>query len=326
MSRPTARVLQLLDLLQSAGTRTLTELAGRLEVDERTIRRYLNHLRDLGVPVESIRGRHGGYRIAAGYRMPPLMLGEEEALAVLYGLVDLRARGDSPVPPMATETAIAKMRRALPRGVLARAEGLIAAAVMAPDRPHARTAPDVLLGVADAVAERRPLRITYRSADGTASARTVHPHDLVSRHGRWYLSALDLPSGEVRTFRLDRVRSVRAEQGHFLPPPPHDAVADLVERFATADYAHTARLRIRATPDQIRAVLPQSVAVLEPLGAEETGEGGWQRATVRAERLDWLPGLLLGLAAPVVIEGPDELREACAAAAARLRALATGAP
>ncbi len=326
MSRPTARVLQLLDLLQSAGTRTLGELAGRLEVDERTIRRYLDHLRDLGVPVEAIRGRHGGYRIAAGYRMPPLMLGEEEALAVLYGLVDLRARVDSPVPPMATETAIAKMRRALPRSALARAETLIAAAVMAPDRPHAPTAPDVLLGVADAVAERRPLSIAYRSKAGAESARTVHPYDLVARHGRWYLAALDLPSGEVRTFRLDRVRSVRTQPGHFRPPPPHDAVADLVERFATADYAHTARLRIRATPEQIRAVLPPSVAVLEPLRAEETGEEGWQRATIRAERVDWLPGLLLGLSVPVVIEGPDELREACAAAAARLRALATGTP
>lgn len=325
MSRPTARVLQLLDLLQSAGTRTLGELAGRLEVDERTIRRYLDHLRDLGVPVEAIRGRHGGYRIAAGYRMPPLMLGEEEALAVLYGLVALRTRDGSPVAPMATQTAIAKVRRALPKGVLARAEALIDTAVIAPDRPHAPTAPDVLLGVADAVAERRPLNIAYRSKAGAESARAVHPYDLVARHGRWYLVALDLPSGEVRTFRLDRVRSARAQPGHFRAPPPHDAVADLVERFATADYAHTARLRIRATTEQIRAVLPQAIAVLEPLRAAETGEEGWQRATIRAERVDWLPGLLLGLSVPVVIEGPDELRTACAEAAARLSELSAGA-
>lgn len=325
MSGPTARVLQLLDLLQSAGQRSLGDLAARLEVDERTVRRYLDHLRDLGVPVESIRGRHGGYRVAAGYRMPPLMLAEEEALAVLYGLVELRARTDSPVAPMATETAIAKVRRALPQGVLARAEALLDTGVVAPGPERRPTAPAVLLSVADAVAAHRPLRITYQSADSAAAARTVHPYDLVSRNGRWYLSALDLGSGEVRTFRLDRLRDARVLRGTFRPPPPHDAVADLVERFATADYAHTVRLRVKAAPEQIRAVLPASVAVIEPLGVAEAGEQRWQQVTIHAERLDWLPGSLLMLAAPVVIEGPDELREACAGAAARLNELAAGA-
>ena len=93
MARPTANVLILLELLQSGGLRTVAELAGRLGVDERTVRRYVDHLADLDVPVESVRGRYGGYRLAAGYRLPPLMLSDEEALAVLLGLIAGRRTG-----------------------------------------------------------------------------------------------------------------------------------------------------------------------------------------------------------------------------------------
>src|SRR4051812_14127023 len=102
MSRPTARVLTLLELLQSGGTRTVGELADRLDVDERTVRRYVDHLIDLDVPVESVRGRYGGYRLAAGYRMPPLMLSDDEALAVMLGLVLGRRAG----LPTGTGTAV----------------------------------------------------------------------------------------------------------------------------------------------------------------------------------------------------------------------------
>ena len=114
MPRPTARVLTLLELLQSGGIRTVTELADRLGVDERTVRRYANHLLDLDVPVESVRGRHGGYRLAPGYRMPPLMLSDDEALAVLLGLVAGRRAGLRTATSTASETAAAKIRRVLP--------------------------------------------------------------------------------------------------------------------------------------------------------------------------------------------------------------------
>ena len=114
MARPTARVLSLLELLQSGGVRTVTELAGRLGVDERTVRRYVDHLIDLDVPVESVRGRYGGYRLAPGYRMPPLMLSDDEALAVMLGLIAGRRTGLVITTGTASETAAAKIRRALP--------------------------------------------------------------------------------------------------------------------------------------------------------------------------------------------------------------------
>src|SRR5690242_14557348 len=114
MSRPIGRVLALLELLQSGGIRTVGELAGRLGVDERTVRRYVDHLLDLEVPVESVRGRYGGYRLAPGYRMPPLMLSDDEALAVLLGLVAGQRAGLMTATGTAGETAAAKIRRVLP--------------------------------------------------------------------------------------------------------------------------------------------------------------------------------------------------------------------
>src|ERR1700726_1548366 len=107
MARPTARVLSLLELLQSGGVRTVTELAGRLGVDERTVRRYAGHLTDLDVPVESVRGRYGGYRLAPGYRMPPLMLTDDEAVAVLLGLIGTRRAALQPDTALAVESATA---------------------------------------------------------------------------------------------------------------------------------------------------------------------------------------------------------------------------
>src|SRR6201981_3462191 len=114
MARPTARVLSLLKLLQSGGIQTMAELAGRLGVDQRTVQRYVDHLIDLDVPVESVRGRYGGYRLAPGYRMPPLMLSDDEALAVLLGLAAGRWAGLMTATGTASETAVAKIRRSCP--------------------------------------------------------------------------------------------------------------------------------------------------------------------------------------------------------------------
>src|SRR4051812_28594033 len=127
MTRPAARVLTLLELLQSGGVRTMAELAGRLGVDGRTVRRYVGHLIDLDVPVESVRGRYGGYRLAPGYRMPPLMLTDEEALAVLLGLVAGRRAGLMTAAGTASETAAAKIRRVLPQRLAGKLEAVLGA-------------------------------------------------------------------------------------------------------------------------------------------------------------------------------------------------------
>jgi predicted DNA-binding transcriptional regulator YafY len=329
MARPAARVLTLLELLQSGGVRTVAELAGRLGVDGRTVRRYVDHLLDLDVPVESVRGRYGGYRLAPGYRMPPLMLNDEEALAVLLGLVAGRRAGLMTATGTAGETAAAKIRRVLPERLARRLDTVLGSlAFTAPPgefpAPES-TAPDsaVLLCVADAVRHHRPVSIRYTAADGRRSERTLHPYGLVAHSGRWYVTGADPGMGEDRTFRLDRIADARTLPGSFEPPAGLDPAQRVLSGLATAPYRHQVTLRIQATAEQIRARLPASVASIESAAGEAGAEAeGWFRVDLRAERLDWLPAVLASIDRPFVIERPDELRGLVIALAERLAASA----
>lgn len=318
MSRPTGRVLTLLELLQSGGTRTVADLADRLGVDGRTVRRYADHLIDLGVPVESVRGRYGGYRVGPGYRLPPLMFTDDEALAVLLGLAAGRRTGLTTAERTAGETASAKIRRVLPRPVAERLETLLDALAFT-DEPAEPPAPnaDVLLGLADAVRHRRPVSVRYTGRDGRTSRRTLHPAGIVAHGGRWYVTATDADLGQTRTFRLDRVADARILPGTFDEPFVADPAQQVVSGFATAAYRYEVVLRIDATEAEIRARLLASLAVLE----EEPG-AGWIRARLRVEQLDWLPALLAALDRPFVVEEPAELRELVAAFAERLASYA----
>ena len=328
VTKPTARVLRLLELLQSAALRTLDELAGQLDVDERTVRRYIAQLRDLDVPVESVRGRYGGYRIASGYRMPPLMLRDDEALAVLLGLLEMRTATSPLVDATAVETALSKIRRSLPATLDRRTAQLLELAVIESSGPHERTNPETLLTVADAVRHHRPLTITYRSRDNIVSTRTFHAYDLVAYGGRWYASGLDVDKRETRTLRLDRIRMARIVPGTF-PERRSDHSANsatnsaenLVARFARAQYTYSVSLLVHATREHIAAVLPSSVAVLEDIDTVD-GAPGSTRVLIQAESLDWLPRVILSLDCPVVIESPDELRDVVAQAAETLARIA----
>jgi predicted DNA-binding transcriptional regulator YafY len=333
MARPTAHVLTLLELLQSGGVRTTAELADRLCVDERTVRRYVGHLIDLDVPVESVRGRYGGYRLGSGYRMPPLMLTDDEALAVLLGLVAVGRAGLITATGTATETAAAKIRRVLPSRLAGRLDAVLeslAFTAVAREFP----APDtgVLLAVADAVRHHRPLSIRYTAADGRPSERTFHAYGLVAHSGRWYVTGADHGIAADRTFRLDRITDARVLPGSFEPPAGLDPVQRVLSGFATAPYRHQVLLRIQGTAEQIRAVFPASVATIAtaedvpPTSAEDQQTRRWLRVELRAERLDWLPPLLASLDLPFSIEKPDELRDAVAALADRLSASARRVP
>ena len=326
MARPTAHVLTLLELLQSGGVRTAAELADRLSVDERTVRRYVDHLLDLDVPVESVRGRYGGYRLAAGYRMPPLMLSDDEALAVLLGLIAGRQTGLLTATGTASETAAAKIRRVLPGRLAGRLEAVLeslAFTVAAGEFPAPETG--VLLPVADAVRHHRPLSIRYTAADGRRSERTLHPYGLVAHSGRWYVTGVDPGISEDRTFRLDRIAEARALPGSFEPPAGLDPAQRVLAGLAQAPYQHQVTLRVRGTLGQIRTRLPASVAIVTELPATADADpeaGRWLRVELRVESLDWVPPLLASLDLPFVIERPDELRDLVIALADRLAASA----
>ncbi|WP_420031624.1 helix-turn-helix transcriptional regulator [Streptomyces sp. cg28] len=331
MSRPAGRVLTLLELLQSGGTRTVAELADRLGVEGRTVRRYVDQLIDLDVPVESVRGRYGGYRIGPGHRLPPLMFSDDEALSVLLGLIAGRRAGLT-TDPTASETAAAKIRRVLPRPVARRLDTLLDTLAFTDDadengRGGGTAAPDagILLTLADAVRHRRPVSIRYTGRDGRRSERTLHPYGVVAHAGRWYVTGVDARIGEDRTFRLERVADARTLPGSFETPPDLDPAQRMISGFATAAYRHEVILRVHGTAEQIRARLPASLASVtedEPATGEDPAAERWLRVVVRAERLDWLPPVLAALDRPFVIETPGELRDLVTAFAERLAASA----
>lgn len=321
VTRPTARVLALLELLQAGGTRTVPELAGRLGVDERTVRRYVAHLVDLDVPVESVRGRYGGVRLLPGYRMPPLMLTDDEALAVLLGLLSTRRAGPLTSAALAVESATAKIRRVLPKALTPRLDALLQSAHVTPGaEPAVPSETEALLVVAEATRDRRPLAVEYTDAEGRHTRRTVHPLGIVAHSGRWYLVAADAADGEVRTFRMDRLSSPRPLEGTFEVPAGFDATATLLASLAGAPHRHVVTVRVQGPPDEVAPLFPPGIAIVE--GCTEAP--GWSRVRIHAERLDWVPAALAGIGRPFVVEEPDALRPLLRALADRLADAADG--
>lgn len=322
MPRPTARVLALLEILQRGGTRRVGELAERLDVDERTVRRYVAHLLDLDVPVVSVRGRYGGYRLAPGYRLPPLMLTDDEAVAVLVGLAG-GPRSGRGASRLAAESAAAKVRRVLPRPLATRLDALLDVAEFS-ERPPDAPVPevDVLLLVAEAARSRRTLEIVHSSREGRVTERTLQPYGVVAHAGHWYVTGRDARSEEVRTFRLDRVTTARLGSETFEAPPGFHAQDEVLAALARTPWRRAVSVRVRADADAVRSRLPPGLATVTPV----TDEEGWTRVEMRAERLDWVPGVLAALDADLVVEGPDELRTRVLELAQRLLAAAAPVP
>lgn len=318
MADTTARALQLLEVLQSAQLRTVTELSEHLGVDERTVRRDVARLADLGMPVEALRGRYGGYRLAAGHRVLPLMFSNEEVVAVFLGL--LHAQAASREPEVAAQTALSKIKRALPRADATRIDTLLA--MMTGSHGGVAVDPGVMLSLAEAVNRRHVLDLRYLNGRGISSRRTIHPYGLTTHSNRWYLVAFDTDQRAERTFRVDRIRTARSVPGTFTPPEQFDVRSRLLDLFAEADYRWQVVLRVQATEDRIRSHLPLSVARIEGLGSAVDGTPDdalpLHRVEIHAENLDWLPPVIAALDCEVVIERPAELRNRVRCAARRL--------
>jgi predicted DNA-binding transcriptional regulator YafY len=315
VTRPTARVLALLEVLQSGGTRSAGELAARLGVDERTVRRYVEHLRDLEVPVRTVRGPHGGYRLAPGFRLPPLMLTDEEALAVLVGLVTGRVATSA----QANADAAAKLRRVLPAALARRLDALLDATdFTAPERHPDAPEAAVLLLLAGAARDRRPVALGYTDRAGRTSERVLHPYGIVAHAGRWYATGADSASGELRTFRLDRITAPAVRAGTFAVPDGFDAAAHVLAGIARAPRAHAVSVLVEGRVEDVRRRLPDIAAV--------SAAGDRVRVELMVEALEWVPAVLAGLDRPFTVERPAELRGLVAALGRRLLDGAAGDP
>jgi predicted DNA-binding transcriptional regulator YafY len=266
VSQTSSRLLELLSLLQGRLDWPGGELAERLEVSARTIRRDVERLRALGYPVESLSGPAGGYRLRAGSAMPPLLLDDEEAIAIAVGLRTAARASVSGIEETAVR-ALVKLEQVLPSHLRRRVRALGSATFTLP--PAGPTVdPQHLTVIAAACRDQECVRFAYRSRDGTNSRREVEPHALINHGRRWYLVAWDRRREDWRTFRLDRLRNP-APSGVRFPQrklPAKDAVTYVEQSITSAPSRFEARVTLHAPAQEVADRVPAHWGTIEPIG------------------------------------------------------------
>ena len=312
MSATSSRLLDLLSLLQARRDWPGSELADRLEVSGRTIRRDVGRLRALGYPVESLTGPAGGYRLRAGTAMPPLLLDEDEAIAIAVGL-RTAARASVKGIEETSVRALVKLEQGLP-AQLRRRVAALGSAIAAP-AGGPTVDPQHLTTIAAACRDTECLRFEYRARDGTVTRRELEPHSLVNLGRRWYLVGWDRRREDWRTFRVDRLSRPAATGTRFTPRklPARDAAAYVEESLAGARSRYEARVTVHASADAIAARVPWVAGALEPIDE--------RRCEYRTsdDDLEWLALRIAMLGVDVDVDGPPELIAQLEALAGRLR-------
>jgi predicted DNA-binding transcriptional regulator YafY len=308
---PAARALLALELVQGSPGITADRLADKLGVSERAARRYVGILREAGIPIESVRGPYGGYRIGRGLRLPPLMFSAAEALGLVMAVLDGHHDASDPSDPVGS--ALGKIVRALPEPVAAQAEAVRRTTAPAPDRAAARPDPGTTTILVQACSNHRRVRLGYRSAAGSEWLIEVDPWAVVVRHGRWYLLCRSVAKDAVRAYRIDRVGGAEVLDEIFSPPADLDPVALLEEHLAVG-WEYDVEVVINAPVDTAARCLPRTLGRLEPLDAETSRLVGSTSNPV------WYAEQLVAIPAPYRIVTCPELQEAARVLGQRLLA------
>ncbi len=310
MPHPTTRVLAVLELLQSRVQVSGAELARRLEVDRRTLRRYITMLEEMGIPITTEQGRHGGYRLVPGFKLPPMMFTDEEAQALSLGLIAARGLGLADAAP-AIESVQAKLDRVLPSAPKKTISALRESVAL--HTGDARTNADAkLLRVLSETAQaRRTAALRYRAADGALTSREFDVYGLVFRSGRWYVVGHCHLRGGLRTLRLDRVAHGEAAAREFVKPEGFDAVEYLTRALASLPRAIATEVLLRTDLATARQELSLT------LGMPEACDGG---VLLRgsADELDWYARELMRLPFRFEVRAPASLAAMLAKLAAEL--------
>ncbi|MGH8174919.1 MAG: helix-turn-helix transcriptional regulator [Steroidobacter sp.] len=265
MDHPATRVLALLELLQTHGRMGGAELAQRLNVDRRTLRRYIARLEEIGVPVTTERGVHGGYRLIAGYKLPPMMFTNDEALVLSLGLVAARNIGLAEGAP-AVASARAKLERVLPTKIQQRARALDETVSLERSGEGASGSQEMISSLSTAAHARQQVRMRYRAASGEESTRAFDPYGLAFRARRWYVAGFCRLRGGLRSFRLDRIVSVEQLAQSFERPADFDVLAHMAMSIATLPRAFAIEVVLRTDLRSAQRGLFSALGVLEPLG------------------------------------------------------------
>ena len=298
MYHPTTRVLTVLELLQSRGTIGSRELAERLEVSPRSVRRYVTMLQDLGIPVESRPGRHGGYQLRPGFKLPPLMLTNDEALTVTLGLQMISRLGLASTHPSAIG-ALAKIDRILPENVRTEVRAVEDTLVFDDPPPAHSTATDLVVTISTAVQARQRIWIRYASPKGD-TARTIDPYGIIFRDGTWYLVGWCHLRSDTRIFRLDRILRYRRLAIQFQQPSPADTRASVLETLERRFGGAEVQVMLKTTIDEARHWVPAVMGTLQ-----ETNEGVLM--TCNTGSIEWMAAFLACTRCPIEIHRPAEL-------------------
>jgi predicted DNA-binding transcriptional regulator YafY len=299
MYSPTTRLLTVLELLQSYKQMTGAELARRLEVDVRSIRRYIVMLQDMGIPIEAERGPYGAYQLMRGYKLPPLMFTDTEAVAVTLGLLAIRAYG-FPVNIAAVEGALAKTERVLPDKLHQQTRALQEAITFRILPPPPQPKNDHVAELSSAVLQSQTILLSYRAWNGEETQRNFDPYGIVLNDGFWYVSGYCHLRQDLRTFRLDRIVKLESTQGSFEPPQDFDPLAHVLDSLASTPGSYRFEVLLKTSLEQAQRIISPDEGTLE-----ETPDGVLYRRDT--DRLEWMAHFLIRLDFPISVLQPPEL-------------------
>jgi predicted DNA-binding transcriptional regulator YafY len=313
VNRTSSRLLELLSLLQGRRDWPGNELADRLEVSVRTVRRDIERLRQLGYPVESLTGPAGCYRLRAGSAMPPLLLDDDEAIAIAVGLRTAAGSSVTGIEETAVR-ALVKLEQVLPTHLRRRVRALGSATFTLPV-PGPTVDPQHLSVIAAACRDSECLRFAYRARDGTDSRREVEPHSLVNHGRRWYLVAWDRRRQDWRTFRIDRLAKPASTGVRFKPGtlPAKDAAAYVEQSITSARSRFEARVTLHASAAEITSRVPAYWGAIAPIDPDTC------EYRTSDDDLGWLALRILMLGVDFEVHEPCELVEHLQALALRVR-------
>jgi len=315
MYHPTTRLLTILELLQAHASLSGAALARRLEVEPRSVRRYIMMLQDMGMPIEATRGPGGGYQLRPGFKLPPLLFTEEEATAIVFGLLG-SAWLELGLSGVAVESALAKVFRVLPLRARERLNALSAHLVLSPNERGERPDAALLIKLGEAIQQRQRIAIEYRSKHDEITERTVEPYGLAGWWGRWYLVGYCCLRQDRRVFRLDRVRQVRFLTETFERPEDFDCQAFVVEHLVRLSSRWQIQVEFHAPLETVRQKIPESYGTL-------TATPDGVLLQYQYEDLTSAAYYLMRLDLPFTIHQPPELRETLLQLADRMVRTAT---
>jgi predicted DNA-binding transcriptional regulator YafY len=318
MYHPTTRVLAVLELLQTHGRLSGADMSARLAVDARTLRRYIVTLEGIGVPIVTERGRHGGYSLMAGFKLPPMMFTNDEALALSVGLLAARGLGLSDAAP-AVASAQAKLERIMPAQLKRRVRAVDETIRLDTVRAVVPADNEALGILSSAALAQQQVHLEYHAPDGKDSARHFDPYGLAFRGGCWYVLGMCHLRGAMRSFRIDRITRVEARPASFLRPTGFDALEMLRSSMASMPRQHPVEILLHTD------LQTASSHFFDALGVFEQAPEGVILRT-QTDHVDWFAGHLASMPFDFEIRSPAVLRESMERLGQRLIRLAARPP